>query len=137
MTFQRHRSVLWWPLFHLLPPESLTFPLYGYGKHFSLVLFTLFWHYCITYYTYKLLCKRIFHKSQWFQKCIILEMSRNFKNLKKLDPPSNWKLLGVYFLQLFQILTYCGVKWIFLIFWAFFQSHFPLKPLTSVKNPFA
>ena len=33
-------------------------------------------------------------------------------------------------------MTYCGVKWIFLIFLVFFPRHFLVKPLTSVKNPF-
>ena len=60
----------------------------------------------------------------------------NEQELKKFDPPWNWKLMGVYFLQLFKILTYCGVKWIFLIFLVFFPRHFLVKPLTSVKNPF-
>ena len=40
----------------------------------------------------------------------ISETSRNWRMLKKYDPPKNWKIMGVLLLKRFQIMTHCREK---------------------------
>ena len=43
----------------------------------------------------------------------ISETSRNWKMLKKYDPPKNWKIMGVLLLKRFQIMTHWREKYTF------------------------
>ena len=96
------------------------------------------------YYTQKLQCKRIFHRSQWFQQKmpwkkgpkiyknpLFSTLIQNFKKLKKADSHLLSILGGVKLLQLFRIPAHFHEN---ALLGVFFGRHFLVKPLTSVKN---